>query len=121
VAFLVTGFLPYIWDQSSALGETYFGWSSEDEIKISLVFLLITTIFGTITSLPFELYSTFQIEKKHGFNKQTYGLFLMDKLKSLLLTCLIGGPFIALLLKIIKVSTCSYGHYGVRRLSASQC
>jgi STE24 endopeptidase len=75
VAFLVTGFLPYIWDQSSTLGETYFGWSSEDEIKISLVFLLITTIIGTITSLPFELYSTFQIEKKHGFNKQTSGLF----------------------------------------------
>jgi STE24 endopeptidase len=86
VAFLVTGFLPYIWDQSSTLGETYFEWSSEDEIKISLVFLLITTFIGTFTSLPFELYLTFQIEKKHGFNKQSYGLFLTAKVKSLLLT-----------------------------------
>lgn len=55
-----------------------------------------------VTSLPFELYSTFQIEKKHGFNKTTLKLFISDKLKSLVLTFLIGGPFVALLLYIIK-------------------
>jgi STE24 endopeptidase len=65
--------------------------------------LLVTTIVGTITSLPFELYSTFQIERKHGFNKQTYSLFFSDKVKSLILSCVIGGPFVALLLKIIKM------------------
>jgi STE24 endopeptidase len=43
------------------------------------------------------LYSTFEIEKKHGFNKQTLGLFFMDKLKGLVLTALFGGPFVALL------------------------
>lgn len=104
VAFLLLGFFPYVWDQSVSLGETYFGWSADNEIKISLIFFAIVTIVGTITSLPFELYSTFQIEKKHGFNKQTYGLFFTDKVKSLLLTFAIGGPFVALLLKIIEVS-----------------
>eukprot|EP00978_Attheya_sp_CCMP212_P035519 scaffold154979_cov54-Attheya_sp.AAC.2 len=44
-----------------------------------------------------------KIEKKHGFNKQTLGLFVSDKLKGLALTAVIGGPFVALLLKIIKV------------------
>jgi STE24 endopeptidase len=48
-------------------------------------------------------YSTFLIEKKHGFNKQTPGLFFTDKLKSLALTFVIGGPFVALLLQIIKM------------------
>jgi STE24 endopeptidase len=43
------------------------------------------------------------IEKKHGFNKQTPGLFFTDKLKSLALTFVIGGPFVALLLQIIKM------------------
>jgi STE24 endopeptidase len=105
VAFLFLGFSPYMWDKSVFLGESWFGFSADDEIKISLIFLLLVTIVGTITSLPFELYSTFQIEKKHGFNKQTYGLFFGDKVKSLLLTLAIGGPFVALLLKIIKVST----------------
>ena len=103
VAFLMLGFLPYAWDQSASIGASFFGWTAEDEIKISLIFLLLTTIVGTITSLPFELYSTFQIERKHGFNKQTLGLFFSDKVKSLLLTFIIGGPFIALLLKIIKM------------------
>jgi len=55
------------------------------------------------SSLPFEMYSTFQIERKHGFNKQTLGLFFSDKVKELLLTCAIGGPVTALLLQIIKM------------------
>lgn len=103
IAFLLLGFLPYAWDTAEQLGKQYFGWNENDnEIKISLIFLLIVTILGTITSLPFELYSTFQIERKHGFNKQTVGLFVTDKIKSLLLTMLIGGPFVSLLLYIIQ-------------------
>jgi hypothetical protein len=112
VAFLLLGFLPYAWDKSAELGESYFGWTAEDEIKVSLIFLLLTTIVGTITALPFELYSTFQIEKKHGFNKQTLGLFFTDKVKSLVLTSVIGGPFVALLLKIIKVSSIVSEEFG---------
>ena len=104
VAFLILGFLPYTWDISVQIGESYFGWSEqENEIKMSLIFLGVTTVIGTVTALPFELYSTFRIEKKHGFNKMTVGLFFMDKVKSLVLTCLIGGPFAAALLKIIQV------------------
>ena len=103
VLFLVLGFLPFIWEYSIEWG-TKFGWTEqENEIKISLIFLLVTTLIGTVTSLPFELYSTFQIERKHGFNKQTMGLFFTDKIKSLLLSCVIGGPFLSLLLHIIKV------------------
>lgn len=105
IVFLIIGFLPYTWDYSVQISSDKFGWTeTEDEIKISLVFLLLTTILGTFTGLPFELYSTFQIEKKHGFNKQTPKLFFTDKIKSLILTCVIGGPFVAALLKIIKVS-----------------
>jgi STE24 endopeptidase len=102
ILFLLLGFLPYTWDKSVDLSHQYFGWTLEDEIKISLVFLAIITMVGTITSLPFEIYSTFFIEKKHGFNKQTPALFVTDKFKGLLLTFVIGGPFVALLLKIIK-------------------
>ena len=104
VIFLLVGFLPYMWDLAAKLGDEYFGWSSEEEheIKISLIFLALVTVVGTITSLPFELYSTFEIERKHGFNKQTLGLFVSDKIKSLALTFIIGGPFTALLLWIIK-------------------
>lgn len=103
VVFLLLGFLPFAWDFSVQCGETYFGCTEQDnEIYISLIFLAVVTVVGTITSLPFELYSTFQIERKHGFNKQTIGLFFTDKIKTLLLTFVIGGPFVSLLLYIIK-------------------
>lgn len=101
--FLLSGFYPYIWDAACRCGSVRFGWSDGvDEIKITLLFLGIVTLVGTVTSLPFELYSTFRIEKKHGFNKQTIGLFVSDKLKGLALTVVIGGPFISLLLRIIS-------------------
>lgn len=35
-----------------------------------------------VLGLPFALYGTFVVEQKHGFNKQTLALFLMDQLKS---------------------------------------
>ena len=41
-----------------------------------------------VLGLPFGLYGTFVVEQKHGFNKQTLALFLMDQLKSVsLLSC----------------------------------
>ena len=35
-----------------------------------------------VTGLPWSLYSTFVIEERHGFNKQTLGLFISDMIKS---------------------------------------
>ena len=55
-------------------------------------------------SVLYVQYSTFHIEKKHGFCNQTIGLFVSDKIKSFFLTCFIGTPFVVALLKIIKVS-----------------
>lgn len=104
VIYVLYGFLPYVWDTACNIGSKY-GWTeTENEIKITLIFFGIVTIIGTITSLPFELYSTFEIEKKHGFNKQTLRLFFTDKIKGLVLQAVFGGPFVALLLKIIFVS-----------------
>jgi len=103
VATLLLGIMPFLWDQSRHLGGTYLGINSDEEIKISLIFLLLQTLLGMVIGLPFELYKTFRIEKVHGFNKQTYGLFFSDKVKGLILQCVIGGPFVALLLKIIKI------------------
>ena len=60
VLFLLLGFLPYLWDKSCALGDTYFGWTERDnEVKISLVFLALITLVGMATSLPFELVRVF--------------------------------------------------------------
>lgn len=49
-------------------------------------------------SLPFDLYATFKIEEKYGFNKSSFGLWVTDQVKSLLLGLLIGLPLIWALL-----------------------
>ncbi|MEX2601589.1 MAG: M48 family metallopeptidase [Balneolaceae bacterium] len=49
----------------------------------------------TLLSLPFQIYSTFVIEERFGFNKTTPGTFVSDLLKSLLLSIVLGGPLLA--------------------------
>ena len=49
----------------------------------------------------FQIYSTFVIEEKFGFNKTTSRTFILDKIKGYLLTALIGGSIMGLLLILI--------------------
>jgi len=53
---------------------------------------------GGILDLPFTLYQTFVIEERFGFNKTRLTLWLQDFAKSLLLSALIGLPFITLVI-----------------------
>ena len=52
-----------------------------------LFFFSISTIIG----LPISYYSIFIIEEKYGFNKSTLSTFIKDKIKSLIISLLIGG------------------------------
>ena len=54
-------------------------------------------------ALPTELYSTFGIEAKFGFNKTTVGLYLGDKLKGLVLGLLFGVPFLLVVLWLMDI------------------
>lgn len=58
---------------------------------VSLAFFGVIFIASDVIGLPFSLYSTFVIEQKFGFNKMTAKTFIFDKLKSYLLTIIIGG------------------------------
>jgi STE24 endopeptidase len=48
--------------------------------------------------LPINLYSTFGLEAKFGFNKTTIGLYITDKIKMLVLGLVIGVPFLLVIL-----------------------
>ncbi len=57
--------------------------------------------FVTISSLidaPLSIYQTFVIEERFGFNKMTLRLWLVDLIKSGLVSALMGLPLIALIL-----------------------
>jgi len=52
--------------------------------------------------LPFSLYSTFVIENGFGLNRTTFGTFVLDILKTLLLAVALGGPILALILRFFE-------------------
>lgn len=58
----------------------------------SLAFVAVLYGFSTLISIPFSVYSTFVIEERFGFNKTTVRTFIMDILKSQMLTIIIGVP-----------------------------
>jgi STE24 endopeptidase len=92
-----------VWDLSVALlREFAYGWHT-NEIAVSLLFAFLIAFADQIISLPFALYSTFIIESKHGFNKQTLATFFMDTLKGLLLSTVLGAPILAALITIVRM------------------
>lgn len=100
-AILLLGGYPYVWAKAVKIAGD-LGYSEEHEIKVSLVFLSLFGLYSTLTTLPFSLYSTFVVEQKHGFNKQTLGLFFTDLIKSMVIGVLIGFPFISLFIWLVK-------------------
>ncbi|KAI0232186.1 CAAX prenyl protease [Lamellibrachia satsuma] len=99
---LYLGGLPFLWAFSGRITQR-FGLGPEYEITQSLVFIVGEVLFSTVMSLPWTLYSTFVIEERHGFNKQTLGFFFKDKVKKLAVALAIALPVVALLIYIIKI------------------
>jgi STE24 endopeptidase len=67
----------------------------------SLLFLGMLYLGSDLLSLPIQLYATFVVEARYGFNTTTPGTFLLDKLKTYALALLVGGPLVYGLLTII--------------------
>ena len=75
------------------LARTY----SSNTIVIALIFFGIIMLGSDIITTPFSYYKIFVIEEKFGFNKMTKKLFIIDKMKGLLMTIIVGGGILALI------------------------
>ena len=87
-----------------------FGWLDNlvsakvsQEIFQSLVFFGVLFIASDVINTPFQLYSTFVIEERFFFNKTTYRIFFLDKIKGYLLGALIGGLILGTLLYLVQL------------------
>jgi STE24 endopeptidase len=85
-----------------------FGWLdsmlrpvTENQILLALGFFGVLMLASDILTMPFQLYSTFVIEEKYGFNKTTFRTFITDKLKGYVLGAVVGGALVALLIYMI--------------------
>ncbi len=75
---------------------------TENELLITLAFFGILFIANYLLNIPFSIYDTFVIETKFGFNKVTPKLFIIDALKSLLLSIVINGALLTAIVLIYQ-------------------
>lgn len=85
-----------------------FGWLDqqlrpyfENPVYLSLAYFGILFIASDLINIPFQLYSTFVIEEKFGFNKMTPKTFILDKLKGYLVAAILGGLILGVFLYLV--------------------
>lgn len=89
IIFLVTGVFPKLHNLSVLF-------SQEQRIQ-TLLFFGFYMIISYFIGLGFDLYSTFNLEERYGFNKTTPKTYILDTIKSTLLTCVLGGGLLYLI------------------------
>ena len=89
--------LTFLWLKGFAWVDDIARGVSSSPILQALIFFGIIGAASAIIALPFDLYDTFVVEEKFGFNKITPKLFVIDKLKELAMAIVLGGAIIALL------------------------
>jgi len=91
----------------AGLLDVYNSWTLSFNLPFivsGLLFFLLLSYASSILSIPFDLYSTFKIENKYGFNTMTAKLWVIDFLKSLLLSTVLTGVLLSVGLWIIQSS-----------------
>eukprot|EP00892_Ulva_mutabilis_P010597 jgi/Ulvmu1/790/UM010_0164.1 len=102
---LIFGMLPFTWSLcENYAGKIRPGWES-NEYAVSVLFTLLAVVIQQIEGLPWSAYFNFVIEARHGFNKQTLSIFLMDKVKGLLITFALAPPILCAAIYILKLAS----------------
>ncbi len=94
LAVLFSGVLP--WGFRTALG----AWG--ESVWSMAGFLVITMIAIGLPSWPLDWYEQFHLEQRFGFNKTTPRVWVLDRVKSLLLSVVLGLPLFALILAVVN-------------------
>ena len=79
-----------------SMTSSYIGWSK------AVIFLDTFIIINWFLALPFELYTTFKLNKKYGFSNMTVELYIKDTIKSAIIFLILGSAVIAGLALIIQ-------------------
>lgn len=74
------------------------------DMAYQLALVVAFAMVGGLLELPFDLYSTFRIEQRFGFNRTSLGLFFIDMVKGLAVAAVIGLPLLALMLWIMRAT-----------------
>ena len=103
--------LPKLWAVTGLAIAKYAPERFSGEISHTLVFVFAFNLLSTVLSLPTSYYSTFVLEEKFGFNKQTLKLWIADLFKSQALFVALGTPLLSAFMKIIKMTGNVFFYY----------
>ena len=103
--------LPKLWSLTGVWLTRYVPANYSGEIVHSLIFIFTFNIISTVLNLPISYYSTFVLEEKFGFNKQTVNLWIADFLKNQALMVVFGAPLLSGFLAIIQKTGNSFFYY----------
>jgi STE24 endopeptidase len=93
LVILLSGFLPWL---VKGIAQSHLGTVME-----GLIFFAALAVLTHLFQIPFDLYDTFVIEERHGFNTMNFRTWTVDLLKSLVLSALLGGLLLAVLLGLV--------------------
>ncbi|QCD45447.1 M48 family metallopeptidase [Campylobacter mucosalis] len=74
---------------------------TDDTIAQNIAFAMAFVFINLVIDLPFNIYEKFIKDKKQGFSNLTPKIFIVDTIKSLLLTLVFGSGFIWIILTCI--------------------
>lgn len=86
LGFTLAGGISYIYSLAG-------GWF-QNAIPQGITTIVIVMSLYTLLEAPFNLYRTFVIEARFGFNKMTLSLYFKDALKTILLAAILGLPLL---------------------------
>ncbi len=105
LTFLLAGGLPFLDELVRQI--------TVHPVAMALIFFGILMLASDIITTPFDIYQTFVIEERFGFNKTTLRLFLVDKIKGWLLGALIGGGLLAAIIALYQLDPYNFWIYAL--------
>jgi STE24 endopeptidase len=94
--FVFAGGLRWYDSQVTAVARSFVG--------SGVIFVLGLMLGGALLEIPFQLYGTFVVEARHGFNRQSWSLWWSDWLKSTLLSALFASGLSAAALWLVTAA-----------------
>jgi len=93
LVILLTGFLPWFVEIITTWHIGFIGGG--------LIFFAVIVIIANLLDIPFDLYGTFVIEDRYGFNTRTIKLWIIDWIKGIAISFILGGIVIFFLLTLV--------------------
>jgi len=84
--------------------DAYVAQKTSHPVLAALLFFGILGLASDVLATPFDLYDTFVVEERFGFNRTTLRTYITDKLKGWLIALILGGGLLAVFVWFYSVA-----------------